>query len=223
MLAESGAAGSVDFAATADSYRNAAQLGHIPAQVRYGFALLHGRGIDADVFNAETWLRRAALAGDAQAAAVVGYMYARDGELPPNLAEAAVWLRRAAESGHVPAARTLGRMLLSGSAAVPRDVAEAMHWFRLAAGNGDEEARADMIRLALTGQIGKHDQCAVGDLLRESAKTGDAAAQFYLGVFLAQGIGMERDELAALAWIDCSARGGHPDAARMLAQLEPGT
>lgn len=222
MLAESGATGSVDFIAAAGSYRQAAQLGHIPAQVRYGFALLHGRGVAADAFNAETWLRRAALAGDAQAAAVVGYIYARDGELPSNLVEAAVWLRRAAELGHVPAARILGRMLLSGGAGISRDVAEAVHWLRLAAGNGDEEARGDMIRPALTGQIGEEDQCSVGVLLRESAMTGDAAAQFHLGVFLARGIGVEQDELAALAWFHRSAGGGQPDATRMLAQLEAG-
>ena len=108
MLAETGMAGPIDFKAAAASYKRAAELGHISAQVRYGFALLHGRGVEPDPFTAETWLRRAALAGDAQAAAVIGYIYARDGELPPNHAEAAIWFERAASGGHVSAARILG-------------------------------------------------------------------------------------------------------------------
>ena len=41
-----------------------------------------------------------ALAGDPEAAALVGDLYARGGELPPNYAEAAIWFRRAAEAGH---------------------------------------------------------------------------------------------------------------------------
>lgn len=218
MLAESGAAGSLDFTAAAASYKAAAELGHPQAQVRYGFALLLGRGIERNVFNAETWLRRAALAGDAQAAAVVGFLYARDGELPPNYAEAAMWLRRAAEAGHTGAARILGRMLLLGTG-IPKDVAEAAHWLRIAAANGEETARADLVRLALTRGVGVDDQAAVASLLRQDAAAGDRAAQFDLGLCLAQGIGVEQDDRAAFAWVSRAAEAGHPEATRMLAQL----
>jgi TPR repeat protein len=221
MLAESGAAGSIDFAAAAASYKAAAELGHPPAQVRYGFALLLGRGIARNVFDAETWLRRAALSGDAQAAAVVGYLYARDGDLPPNHAEAAVWLRRAAEAGHAGAARTLGRMLLVGTG-VPRDLHEAAQWLRIAGDGGDEIARADLRHLALTRKVGEDDQRAVVGWLREGAAAGEAAAQYDLGLCLAQGIGVERDDHAAFTWVQRAAEGGHPEAAKMLAQLAEG-
>ena len=219
MLAESGAAGPVDFAAAAASYKEAAELGHPQAQVRYGFALLLGRGVERNVFNAETWLRRAALAGDAQAAAVVGLLYARDGDLPPNYAEAALWLRRAATAGHVGAARILGRMLLLG-AGLPKDITEAAHWLRIAADSGDEAARADLTRLALTRLSGPDDQVAVTNWLRQDAAAGDPAAQFDLGLCLAQGIGVEQDTQTAFAWVRRAAEAGHPPAARMLAQLD---
>jgi TPR repeat protein len=218
MLAESGAAGSVDFTAAAASYKAAAELGHTQAQVRYGFALLLGRGTERNVFTAETWLRRAALSGDAQAAAVIGYLYARDGDLPPNHAEAAIWLRRAAEAGHAGAARTLGRMLLLGTG-TPKDIPEAVRWLRIAGDNGDQTARTDLLRLALTRQVGEDDQLAVTGWLRESAAAGDAAAQFDLGLCLAQGIGAERDDQAAFGWVRRASEGGHPEATRMLAQL----
>jgi TPR repeat protein len=218
MLAESGAAGAVDFSAAAASYKTAAELGHVPAQIRYGFALLLGRGTEQDVFKSETWLRRAALTGDGQAAAVIGYLYARDGDLPPNHAEAALWLRRAAEVGHAGAARTLGRMLLLGTG-IPEDRPEAARWLRIAADAGDETARADMVRLALTRQVKEDDQLAVAGWLQDGAEAGDPAAQFDLGLCLAQGIGAERDDKTAFAWVRRAAQGGHPEASRMLAQL----
>ncbi len=218
VLAESGAAGDIDLPAAAAHYKTAAELGHTSAQVRYGFALLHGRGIAQDTFEAETWLRRAGLAGDAQAAAVVGYLYARDGDLPPNYAEAAMWLRRAAEAGHMAAARALGRVLLGGKG-MSRDVAEAVQWLHRAAASGDETARADLLRLVLTRQLDETDQQAVIDMLRAAAEAHDPEAAFELGLCLAQGIGVGQDTSAALAWICRSANDGYPQATELVAQL----
>jgi uncharacterized protein len=218
ILTESGLTGSVDFPAAAASYKEAAVLGLASAQVRYGFALLHGRGVERDVFTAETWLRRAALAGDAQAAAVVGYLYARGGDLPPNYAESAMWLRRAADGGHIGAARTLGRMLMLGNG-IARDMEEAAHWLHFAACGGDEEARAELTLLALTQQLDEGKRNVVADWLRAAAGAGDPRAQFDLGLCLAQGIGAEKDNLAGLGWVRRSADAGYPEAMRMLAAL----
>jgi TPR repeat protein len=200
VLAESGAAGPVDLPAAAISYKAAAEMGHAPAQVRYGFALLHGRGTERDPFTAETWLRRAALAGEAQAAAVMGYLYAQSDDLPPNHAEAAMWLQRAAEAGHPAAARTLGRMHMVGTG-VPKDIREALPWLRIAARAGDEAARADLAQLALDRQADEEDGRTTVAWFRPFAEAGDPAAQLNLGLFLAEGIGVEQDEQAALEWI----------------------
>ncbi len=211
-LAESGAGGAVDFAAAAAGYRTAAELGHAPAQARYGFALLHGRGIPRNEFDAETWLRRAALAGDAQAAAAVGDIYSVHGGQPANLAEAAIWFLRAAEAGHAGAARTLGRMKLHGKG-VRRDAEEAAHWLRIAAAAGDEAARDDIVRLALSRLAVEADRLAATGWLREAAEDGVAAAQFKLGLCFADGIGVERDVVAARGWFLCAARQGMVEAA----------
>ncbi len=219
IMTESGTAGDVDLPAAAAHYRIAAESGHVGAQVRYGFALLHGRGVTQDAFSAETWLRRAGLAGDPQAAAVIGYLYARDGALPANYAEAAIWLRRAAELGHAAAARTLGRILLIGQG-MPRDVAEAVTWLRVAAEGGDDSARGDLLRLVLTRQLAAGDEQAVIAMLRAAAEAHDPEAEFDIGLCLAQGIGVDQDGRAALEWINRSAENGYPQAAQMMAQLE---
>ena len=221
ILAESGLGGEVDLRAATEHYAVAADLGHTTAQVRYGFALLHGRGIAQDAFRAETWLRRAGLAGDAQAAAVVGYLYARDGDVPPNYAEAAMWLRRAAAAGHAAAARTLGRILLMGNG-ISRDVHEATQWLLRAVAGGDETARADLLHLMATRQLEGADQQAVIDMLRSAAEAQDPRAEFDLGLCLARGIGVHRDDRAALAWIYRSAMKGYPQATQMIAQLTSG-
>jgi len=96
-------------------YRRAAQKGHRSGQLHWGLALMHGIGVDANPSEGETWLRRAALAGDPEAAASVGNIYATGGNLPPNHAEAASWFRRAAEAGHKGAARLLGLLYISGA------------------------------------------------------------------------------------------------------------
>lgn len=204
VIAESGAAGTQDFAAAAEHYRIAAELGHGSAQLRYGTALLSGRGVEADPFNGELWLRRAALAGEPQAAAIVGDLYACPGELPPNLIEAAMWLRRAAEAGHAGAAKTLGHLLL-GDAGLTPDLEEATHWLRLAIAGGETEAGNDLAQLALAGRVPEADRQTTYRWFRKQAEAGDPAAAFDLGLCLAEGVGAPRDDTQALTWFERAA------------------
>lgn len=216
MLAEARERGlgcPIDLEAAAELYRQAAEQGQRSAQARYGAALMQGRGVKQNAGNAESWLRRAALAGDPDAAAVVGDLYAKGGaqggghggaNLPPNFLEAALWYRRAADAGHRTAARALGMLYLTG-AGVPRDREEAARWFRLSAERGDAAALADLGNLTLGGGV-PEDQ-ASEDLVRTrkmfaaAAEKGDAVAAFNLAVCLAEGVGTERDPVQAAHWM----------------------
>jgi uncharacterized protein len=198
-VAESGAAGEPDLTAAAQAYRAAAEQGHATAQFRYGLALLAGRGVPSDPFTAETWLRRAAVAGDIQAAAAIGDLYAADsGGLPPNHAEAAVWFLRAAEAGHAGAARRLGHAYLYGKG-VRRDAGLAADWLRAAIVGGEEMARVDMARLSLARQSTEADQRETAAWFRRLADAGNQAAWFNLGLCMAEGLGLARDPEAAAA------------------------
>jgi TPR repeat protein len=203
-IAESGAAGVQDFAEAARHYRIAAEWGHASAQLRYGIALLIGRGVAVDRFHGESWLRRSALGGEAAAAALIGDLYACPGEQPPNMVEAAMWLRQAAEAGHAGAAKRLGHLLLGGAGLAP-DLEEAARWLRLAIAGGETEAMNDLARLALAGQVPAADQQASCDWFRAQAEAGDLAAAFNLGLCLAQGIGVAPDDGQALAWFERAA------------------
>lgn len=209
-LHERGLAGSVDLTAAATAYQAAAALGHRNAQARYGLALMQGRGIPKDELAGESWLRRAAMAGDPEAAALVGDLYARGGTgqspagkggaLPPNFLEAAQWYRRAAEAGHGAAARALGLLYLTGSG-VGRDAEEAATWFRIAAARGDTAAQADLGNLALRGGGTPDDLARTCEWFQTAAERGDATAAFNLGICLLEGVGTERDPPKAAHWL----------------------
>src|SRR5262249_10699186 len=140
-----------DVPLAAQYYEKAAVEGHRKAQFRWGAMLMDGApGVAKEPETGETFLRRAALAGDADAAMRVGQIYAAGGDLPPNYAEAAIWFERAASVGHQNAAHALGLLYLSGSG-VALDSEEAARWFRIAAAAGNASARNDLARLVLKG------------------------------------------------------------------------
>ena len=99
IISECGLAAEPDLARATGLYHQAALLGVRAAQTRFGVALLQGTGTPQDTMTGETWLRKAALAGDAAAAALVGQIYAGDGGLPLNAVEAGLWFARASALG----------------------------------------------------------------------------------------------------------------------------
>src|ERR1700720_3158348 len=150
VLTEHGIGVARDSAVAAQLYHHAAERGQRSAQLRWGLALMEGRDVEQDLVEGESWLRRAALAGDPEAAALVGDLYVRGGRLPPNYAEAAIWFRRGAEAGHSAAARALGSLYLTG-AGVAADPDEAARWLRGSGEGGDQASQVDLANLVLDG------------------------------------------------------------------------
>ena len=189
----------------AHHYEIAAQKGIRNAQFRYGVMLFNGVGVLQNKVEGETWLRRAALAGEGEAAARVGEIYARgDDNLPPNYAEAALWFRIAAETGHRTSARVLGLLYLTGAGAgaVPRDPDEAAKWLRIAAEKGDDLARSDVAALLLKRQTNPRltEPAPVHEWFEKAAESGDAIGAYNFAVCLAEGVGVERDDARAAQW-----------------------
>ncbi len=189
----------------AEHYGKAAEKGVRGAQFRYGLMLYQGAGVERNIVEGETWLRRAALAGEAEAAACVGQIYAQGADgLPPNYAEAALWFRVAAEFGHAPSARALGVLYLTGagSGAIPRDPDEAAKWFKFAAEKGDATARADLATLLVSRQTNPRftEPVPVHEWFEAAAESGDAIGAYNYAVCLAEGVGIPRDDARAAYW-----------------------
>jgi hypothetical protein len=210
-LAESAPPGDDQLAVAAEHYRTGAELGHPPSEVRYGLALLNGRGVKRDTLNGETWLRRAGLAGDVQAAALVGDLYAHPSDLAPNFCEAALWFERAAQAGHPGAARALGQLCLRGGG-FGTDPVAAVRWLRVAADAGDAVAAHDLA-ICLVHAIGTPcDDAEAVHWFRFAIDTMPAARYWY-GRMLAEGRGVAADQTAARACYLEAAAEGNDDAA----------
>lgn len=111
LLTEAGVGRPPDSGAAMRQFRIAALAGSPAAQARWGKALIEGSaGVRRDARMGRRWLHRAAQAGDAEAAALLGDFYYR-GETQPVDAEAALaWYRRAAESGHAAARQAVAEL-----------------------------------------------------------------------------------------------------------------
>jgi TPR repeat protein len=206
VLAEQGVGLAPDPAAAMELYRTAAELGVRSAQTRWGLALIEGQLVKQDLLNGETWLRRAALAGDAEAAVLVAELNINNGVLPPNYTQAASWYRRAAEAGHKAAAHALGSLYLTGEGVAP-DPEEAARWLRESALAGDERSQIDLANLVLHGAGNPEDPASVAQWFKQAAASGDLAASFNLGICLAKGVGMEVDDVQAAKWLREAAEG----------------
>ena len=209
LIYEMGVNVPADPALAAQYYGVAAKANLSNAQAKYGYMLFNGIGIKANQVEGESWLRRAGIAGDPEAAALVAEIYARgDGKLPPNYSEAAAWFRTAAELGHKHSARALGMLYLTGTG-VPRNPDEAAIWFRRAAEAGDETAKADLASLLLSGKTSPKltEPAPVHEWFEQAAESGDLIAAFNYAVCLTQGVGVDRDEARAAKWMHRAAEG----------------
>jgi hypothetical protein len=211
VLADQADAGAEQLAIATAHYHDAADQGHRSAQFRYGTALMSGRGVERDTQAGETWLRRAGLAGDPLAAAMVGDLYAHQDGLPPNFCEAAQWFQRAAEAGHSGAARALGQIYLHGSG-FGTDPLTAVHWLRVAAA-ADDTVAAYELGICLAHGIGTaHDDAEALRWFRRAADTLPAARYWYARM-LAEGRGIAQDLQAARTCYLRAATEGNGDAA----------
>jgi len=113
ILTENGQGVARDPEAAAGLYETAAEKGITAAQLRLGQALLDGELGTHDPAVGEAWVRRAALAGNADAAFLLGDRIVRGGD--PNFAEAAAWFRQAADGGQQAAARALASLYFTGN------------------------------------------------------------------------------------------------------------
>ena len=209
LCAEKGLGQTPDTAAAQKHYTVAAEAGIVAAQTRLGCMLINAR---ASNLVGETWLRRAALRGDTEAATLVGQLHAGD-------AEAVQWFRMAAEGGGLTGAFNYARCLATGSG-VPRDMAGATFWLTNAAEAGFAEAQAALGAAHIDGQDVPRDIRRAKLWLLRAAKTGHAGAMFTLGVLYINTSTSSVGRTAARRWLEKAATNGHALAPVLLAKTQ---
>lgn len=128
-----------DYGAALAAWQPLAAAGDPHALFNLGQMYRLGRGVTADVAQAETYYRLAAEQGHVGAQANLGtlYYFAKPGG--PYVADALKWWEQAGLGGDQRARYLLGVTYFNGKD-VPRDLVRAYGWMRLAAESGLEEA-----------------------------------------------------------------------------------
>ena len=133
-----------------------AKQGDAAAQYDVGKMYQHGRGVAADVQEAETWLNRSAKQGNVSAQTSLGVMYFEGEKITPNYTRAFSLLQSAAARNVAQAQFYLGRIYEEGRGVKP-NIKLALRWYN---------------RAAKTGYFGADEKVAVlGAQLQTGART----------------------------------------------------
>lgn len=209
------------------------------AQVELGIAYRDGLyGLVRDPHTAALWFEKAAAAGDAYAAALLGDVYARGKGVQQDDATAMHWWRQAALAGNAHAAAKIGLALMR-HAGTPYARDEAQQWLQRAASQGDAEARravgvdsAQAMTVSalnvqgpdklLSSLYRQWKRIVPGnqdiDKTRQAAFDGDNVAQYQLALRYRDGSwGVKADSKQALSWLQQAALHGNPVAMDTLA------
>lgn len=130
--------------------RPVAEQGHPRAQVRLAYIYDQARYYK----EALHWYRKAAEAGNTEAAIGLAVMYAAGDGTEPDPVAAGQWMRRAADSGEVRAMVAIADAYERGTLGLEVDAQEAVHWYTRAAESGSRSAGQRLSAAYTRGELG---------------------------------------------------------------------
>jgi TPR repeat protein len=157
----------------------------------------------ADIATAIKYCKIAS-AGSRRALYQLGRAYAANQQMPEALGA----YRKAADKGSTSAMVELGVHFGTG-VGVAKDEAQARKLFERAADAGNPRGVSN---LAALGGGGPSDSIKARALLSKGAEANSAAAQYQLGLMMAEGVGGPKDDVAARALFEKAAAQDHPGA-----------
>ena len=180
--------------------RLGAEAGDVVAQRGLGALYFEGKLVPQDYGQAARWYALAATQDDARSLFVLGEMHARGLGVVKDLDVAEQLFVRAADHGHAIATTTLASLL---DYLGRHD--DASLWWERAANAGDARAAYNLGCSYNDGLLGtQRDRTRALAWFKRAAELGHADAQFNLARHLATGDGIDKDEVAAHAWLTLS-------------------
>ena len=220
-------------------YMMDAKRGRASACLEVGECYEKGFGTQADFAEAARWYRRAADGGDGRAMINLGRMYETGKGVKKDPAQALKLYEQAAQKEEQAAAMELGRCHEQGVGTV-KDLRKALEWYRRVKGREEKieelearlkqgaapepSARAAYLRARCLRNTGTAAEvCAAAEPLQALADRGVAEGMYWLGRCRMEGVGMERDERAAVMLYLNAAELGNADAQYALGEYHRGS
>ena len=183
------------------------------------------RALIARRAGARNWIDcmlKAAEQGDPEALSAAGFHLADTGK-GAQVRKGVEMIRRAEKRGVVDGKVKMGRaylqrIIVPAVGEEPADV-QAFKRFRSAAERNSSEAKYYLSLCYLKGLGCRVDHGNAAQLAFEAAQSGDSFAQALYAAYLRDGIGVERNTLAALSYLEKSANQGNKHATSMLSDL----
>lgn len=179
--------------------KNAADCGLTEAMGLLAVCYGRGQGTEKDSGEAELWFNRAADLGGAEEKLALALRYKTGDLVPVSPARALSWLRRAQDAGMADAEE---RFYAEERAREARERELEERYQQLMAQGAYKAVEAAV-------QMAGEDAPLALRVLRTLAEQGHAYAQNELGVWYANGHGVERDYAQAVAWFRKAAEQGY--------------
>jgi len=115
----------------------------LTAQFELASRFNYGRGMPKNTSEALHWLRKAAQAGQEDAARLLAVKLYNGHDLLPDFGEAMKWALMLADKGDIPAQLMVANMYANGEGASRRDLVQAYKWYAIAAVGAKREGSED--------------------------------------------------------------------------------
>ena len=206
-------------------WQMAAEANDPPALGRMGQAELEGHLRPANEEAALSWLEKAAAAKDPLGLWLLSRCYdtGRAG-LTPSVEKAVNLCSQAALAGQVDAMQRMGEFYASARG-LPGDPVAATGWFRLAADYGHGTAYASLALCYLNGTGCRQNDALALEFAIRAAKMKNPRGTYLLGRIYDEGLGVQPDPIAGLAYHLRAVKGGIREATtaadRLKTKLKP--
>lgn len=180
---------------------------------RIGEMTYHGKGVEADVDVAKTYLEKAVSFGNKNAKYLLASIYLKEYDYE-HIPEAIKWLE---ESEHPHACYLLGKEYLKGLC-VEKDIGKAIHYLKMSAEQKNSFAMYQLAKIFLS-EVQHIDPMQAVFYLKEASKLGNESAQITLGQELLKGEIVEKNVEEAVSLLSHAAEKNNMFAQYILGKL----
>lgn len=216
MRMEQGCFGEPDPVGGVKWLARAVDNGYVNACLNLGLTYVKGRGIEKDVIKGVSLIRRGAEAGDAMAQLTLGsyYQYGFNG-IKVDTTEGFKWVNAAYTNGYDRAFYHMSRAYAFGLG-VETNVFKAIDFALEAIDAGDERVKDFIGAIMPTDESPDVVKSVEIEKLKADAENGVARAQYLLARCFFYGMGVAKDESAALTWAERAACQNYADGANLI-------